>query len=189
MNSAVSWRKLVLLNRSALLSAWPRHFPNHSFADLRLIRSPLDWDEKAWAESARRYHADRRERSAYGDRHAVEMLRHVRSITVRESEFLCRVCRIEARKPRPRRNPRIPANWQEMSLDALYQHFNKTRPTPQTTVEAILHCVRKRGVAALKEPANIWRLSRCDAAARTQIKARIAKLGISTNGQVNNETC
>jgi hypothetical protein len=44
-------------------------------------------------------------------------------------------------------------------------------------------------VAALKEPANIERLSRCDAPARTQIKARIAKLGISTNGQVNNETC
>jgi hypothetical protein len=101
----------------------------------------------------------------------------------------CRVCRVEARKPRLRRNPRIPANWQEMSLDALYQHFNKTRPTPQTTVEAILHCVRERGVAALKEPANIERLSRCDAPARTQIKARIAKLGISTNGQVNNETC
>jgi hypothetical protein len=75
----------------------------------------------------------------------------------------CRLCRVEARKPRPRRNP-------------LYEHFNKTRPTPQTTVEAILHCVRERGVAALKEPANIERLSRCDAAAKAQIDGRIKKL-------------
>jgi hypothetical protein len=60
MNSAVSWRKLVLLNRSALLSAWPQHFPNHSFADLRLIRSPLDWDEEAWARAARAYHEERK---------------------------------------------------------------------------------------------------------------------------------
>src|ERR1700730_11680426 len=80
---------------------------------------------------------------------------------------VCRVCRIEARKPRRR-------------------GINKPLSTPQTTIEAILHCVRERGIAALKEPANIERLSRCDGAARTQIKARIAKLGISTNGQVNN---
>jgi hypothetical protein len=86
------------------------------------------------------------------------------------------VCRIEARKLRSRRNPRIPANWQEMSLDALYQHFNKTRPTPQTTIEAILHCVRERGLAALKEPANIERLARCDAAAKVQIDRYIKKL-------------
>jgi hypothetical protein len=91
----------------------------------------------------------------------------------------CRVCRVEARKPRPQRSPRIPANWQEMSLDALYQHFNKTRPTPQTTVEAILHCVRERGIKALGEPANQERLSRCDGAAREQIEARIAKMKAS----------
>jgi hypothetical protein len=89
----------------------------------------------------------------------------------------CRVCRIEAPKPRSRRNPRIPVNWQEMSLGALYQHFNKTRPTtPQTTIEAILHCVRERGLAALKEPANIERLARCDAAPQAEISRRIAKL-------------
>jgi hypothetical protein len=88
----------------------------------------------------------------------------------------CRLCRVEARKPRPRRTPRIPANWQEISLDTLYEHFNKTRPTLQTTIEAILHCVRGRGVAALKEPANIERLTRCDAAAKVQIDRYIKKL-------------
>jgi hypothetical protein len=71
----------------------------------------------------------------------------------------CRLCRVEARKPRPRRNPRI-----------------ETRPTPQATIEAILHCVRERGVAALKEPANIERLTRCDAEAKAQIDRRIKKL-------------
>jgi hypothetical protein len=52
----------------------------------------------------------------------------------------------------------------------------KPRPTPQTTVEAIMFGVRKRGVAALKERANIERLNTCDAAAKAQIDRRIAKL-------------
>jgi hypothetical protein len=59
-DTSASWRKTVLLNRSALLSAWPRHFPRHDFATLRLIRSPLEWDEQAWARAARAYHADRK---------------------------------------------------------------------------------------------------------------------------------
>jgi hypothetical protein len=50
------------------------------------------------------------------------------------------------------------------------------RPTPQTVVEAVLHCVRERGIVALHEPANLERLSRCDAAARQQINARIDKM-------------
>jgi hypothetical protein len=49
------------------------------------------------------------------------------------------------------------------------------RPTPQVTVEAIMYAVRQRGVAALKEPANIERLSRCDAAALAQIDTRLKK--------------
>jgi hypothetical protein len=44
------------------------------------------------------------------------------------------------------------------------------------TIEAILHCVRERGVAALDEPKNIQRLRRCDAAALARINQRIAKL-------------
>jgi hypothetical protein len=60
MNSAASWRKAVLLNRAALLAAWPQHFPRHDLMTLRLIRSPLDWDEEAWARAARAYHEDRK---------------------------------------------------------------------------------------------------------------------------------
>jgi hypothetical protein len=46
-------------------------------------------------------------------------------------------------------------------------------PTPQSTIEAVLYCVRQRGAAALNEPANIARLLRCDEAAREQINQRI----------------
>jgi hypothetical protein len=63
VNSA-SWRKAILLNRSALLSIWPQHFPQHSFSDLRLIAptNPADsyWDGEDWKRAARSYHADRR---------------------------------------------------------------------------------------------------------------------------------
>ena len=58
--SSASWRKAILLNCSALLSAWPRHFPAHDFHTRRLSRSPLDWDEEAWARAARAYHEERK---------------------------------------------------------------------------------------------------------------------------------
>jgi hypothetical protein len=53
---------------------------------------------------------------------------------------------------------------------------DRKRPTPQTTIEAIMVCVRGRGIGALEEPANLERLSRCDEAARAQINHRIARL-------------
>jgi hypothetical protein len=58
------------------------------------------------------------------------------------------------------------------------------RPTPEVTIEAMMYCVRERGVQALKEAANIERLGRCDAAAKAQVNVRIAKLikGTSGNG-------
>ena len=50
------------------------------------------------------------------------------------------------------------------------------RPTPQTTVEAIMWCVRERGIAALEDSKNQQRLSECDEAARAEINERVAKL-------------
>ena len=50
-----------------------------------------------------------------------------------------------------------------------------TRTTPRTTIEAILWCVRERGVEALRETANIERLLRCDATARAEINERITR--------------
>ena len=47
---------------------------------------------------------------------------------------------------------------------------------PSSTIETIMCTVRARGLSALKEHANIERLSRCDAAARKEINRRIESL-------------
>jgi len=52
----------------------------------------------------------------------------------------------------------------------------RNRPTPGATIEAVMHAVRERGLAALKEPMTAERLERCDAAAKTEIERRIADL-------------
>jgi hypothetical protein len=52
----------------------------------------------------------------------------------------------------------------------------RSRSTPRSTIEAVLYCVRERGLAALREPTNLERLSQCDGKARAQINERIAKL-------------
>jgi hypothetical protein len=67
---------------------------------------------------------------------------------------------------------------QDVSLEQAWFEVNAVRvhPTPQVTIEAILHCVRERGVAALKETANLERLARCDAEAKAAIDKRIRKL-------------
>ena len=63
-------------------------------------------------------------------------------------------------------------DWNTMSLDALYRALNNFRATPQTTVEAIMVAVLERGLAALKDAANVERLE----PARAQINRRIARL-------------
>jgi hypothetical protein len=50
------------------------------------------------------------------------------------------------------------------------------RPTPQSTIEAIMYAVREHGLCALDDPASQQRLLACDASARTQINERIKKL-------------
>jgi len=67
-------------------------------------------------------------------------------------------------------------DWNTMSIDALYRALNTRGSTPQATVEAIMIAVRERGLAALKDAANVERLARCDQAARAQINRRIARL-------------
>jgi hypothetical protein len=64
------------------------------------------------------------------------------------------------------------------SVGALWDELNRPSrwPAPQVTIEAIIWCVRERGIAALKEPANVERLKRCDENARRQINRRIEKL-------------
>ena len=66
--------------------------------------------------------------------------------------------------------------WEDMSLGALWERLNNPRQTSQSTIEAILVAVRTRGLAALKEPANLERLRRCDAKAQAEIDRRIDTL-------------
>jgi len=84
----------------------------------------------------------------------------------------------KARRSTPQavRGAFLPEDWQEMSLGALWDHLNRPRKTPQTTIQAVIHSVRERGVAALKEPANIERLLECDDDSRIEINERIAPL-------------
>ena len=62
------------------------------------------------------------------------------------------------------------------NINAEWDDVRRRRRTPQTTIEAIMCTIRTRGVAALKEPANIERLSRCDGAAKDEINQRTARL-------------
>ena len=72
----------------------------------------------------------------------------------------------------------LPKNWDRMPLGALWDNLNDPRryATPQSTIDAILYCVRTRGLAALKEADNEERLSRCGAAAMKQIDGRIEQM-------------
>ena len=67
-------------------------------------------------------------------------------------------------------------DWNTMSIDALCGALNTRSSTAKATVEAIVVAVRERGLAALKDAANVERLARCDQAARAQINRRIARL-------------
>jgi hypothetical protein len=57
--------------------------------------------------------------------------------------------------------------------------------TPQTTIEAVMYCVRERGLAALREPANQQRLMTFDDAARAEVNRRIAKLEDDRSSKVS----
>jgi hypothetical protein len=59
--------------------------------------------------------------------------------------------------------------------------------TPQSTIEGIMYCVFERGLDALKEPANVDRLSQCDRAAKAQINQRIARLRRAEEAAAVNE--
>jgi hypothetical protein len=74
--------------------------------------------------------------------------------------------------------PDLPDRWDSMSVGSLWQAVNDPRRygTPKVTINAILHAVRSRGIAALKEPATAERLARCDDAAKVEIRRRMSRL-------------
>jgi hypothetical protein len=65
-----------------------------------------------------------------------------------------------------------------VSIERAWAELNDPRnhPTPNVTIEAIIYSIRERGLAALKEQANVERLSHCNAAAKAEIEQRIAIL-------------
>jgi hypothetical protein len=89
----------------------------------------------------------------------------------------CEACQKADREVGQQRPPpRIPPDWDKTSLDALWARLNQARATPQSTVEAVMVCVRESGLKALEESANLERLSRCDESARAQINNQIARI-------------
>jgi hypothetical protein len=94
----------------------------------------------------------------------------------------CATCdRVEKQHPR-RRTPREARTWQllgdAVSLERMYAAYidPRNRPTPKAVIDAVVWCVRERGIAALKEPANVEQLSRCAAAAKAEIDRQIEKI-------------
>jgi hypothetical protein len=147
----VSYRKYLLLQRADVVHAWAAAFPRHDLVTMRL-RRPYNTAElyrecESWKRAARVYHQGR-------EAQAPKNIEHPQYLRLR------------------------PLLEDDVSLDRAWNELNasRARPTPQTTVEAIMLCVCECGIAALKEPANIERLSRCDKAAREQIDKRIEKL-------------
>ena len=71
----------------------------------------------------------------------------------------------------------------DVTFERAYVEINDphSRPTPQTTIEAVLYAVRRRSVPALKEANVLGLLKQCDPAARAQIDARITKLAEKGN--------
>jgi hypothetical protein len=64
-----------------------------------------------------------------------------------------------------------------VGLDEAYRRLNdpKRFSTPQSVIEAVMYCVRERGLAALEEPANVQRLRTFDDRAKAQLNERIEK--------------
>jgi hypothetical protein len=78
----------------------------------------------------------------------------------------------------------LPEGWDSMSLPVLYETLMARRQTAWVTLAALIDAVRTRGVAALDEPANIERLSRCDATAREKLNAFIEEEHGANHGSV-----
>jgi hypothetical protein len=130
---------------------WDQYFPHHDAQTLRFqppakSKAESYWDAPSWKRAARAYHEERKRNDRQPSDPKTAQLRQLLSDSV--------------------------------SLDSAYRELNasENRPTPQTTIEAIMWCVRERGIGVLQEPVNQERLARCDAVARQQINTRIEKL-------------
>jgi hypothetical protein len=110
----------------------------------------MSWSDQSWREAAEQYHRDRNGRPL------------IVEIDPKRLKQLRRLMRFG------------------VSLEQAWNEINnpRNRLTPNVAVDAIMVAVRERGLVALKEPATVERLERCDAAARAEINQRIEKLGL-----------
>ena len=76
------------------------------------------------------------------------------------SRSFCRVCREADRKHAAK----------------LATPKQEPRPTPVSIVDALIYCIKSRGIDALKEPANVGWLAQCDEQARERINKFVAKI-------------
>src|SRR5262245_580140 len=90
----------------------------------------------------------------------------------------CEVCLDRAADKPARKSNRLPENWDSMSLDALFAHFNRNRPTPQATIDAVKHCIRERGPGALDGPSCQAWLADFDDAALAELDQWLVARGI-----------
>jgi hypothetical protein len=118
--SAISWRKIILLNHSALSMAWDRMFPKHDFGTGRLARYPLDSFERA---------CDRAEAKTSKQPVNPATLRAQRMLA--EDYLLDRTQReLNERQNWPTPQVTVEAIWhsiRERGLDALNEPVNKAR--------------------------------------------------------------
>jgi hypothetical protein len=81
--------------------------------------------------------------------------------------------------PRYMTRGHLPDDWDKMSFVALWNYLNPPRRTPRTTIEAVMYAVRERGVAALREAANIERLPGLLGAITARAEAQTVRLALT----------
>jgi hypothetical protein len=130
------------------------------------------WNSPNWSEAAEKYHKDRPKSAPVTGRTFSETCRLADRKLAAERKAERRVEDVDILRAH-----RI-INDPSISLERAWYELNDPRnhPTPQATVDAIMYAVRARGLAALKEPATLMRLTECDADARAEINTRIAAL-------------
>jgi hypothetical protein len=134
----IRWRKLLLRRRAKLSfvcesfeKLWKQYFPQHDPVTLQLNRpaqrkAESYWQCESWKKAAHWYHENRQGRTLIVELDPEKLKRLRRQLS------------------------------NDISVDAAWRELNaqENRATPQVTIEAIMVCVRERGLKALEERAN-----------------------------------
>jgi hypothetical protein len=111
---------------------------------------------------------------------ALNRLRLAKGVVVSTFDDLCR--KADKKRSAERKDPSLLRARRLLhdnaSIERAWAELNDplNHRTPKITIAAIMHSVRERGIAALKEPVTAERFEICDVAAKAEIEQRIAKL-------------